>query len=122
MREFYAMIYSRLYILQTSGFESTISGPAASSLLGKLLEMQIIRNPDLLNQELWGQDPGICVITRPPGNSDGAEVREAVPYALGRKKKLKEYFMGTKNYINLLGLKGRKKALTSLYKNAGSVL
>lgn len=40
----------------------------------------------------------------------------------GEKEKVKECFTGTESYINVLGLKGRKKALTSLYKNASSIL
>lgn len=36
----------------------------------QLLEIQILRSPDLLNQELWGWSPTICVLLRLPGDSD----------------------------------------------------
>ena len=64
----------RLYTLQVSGSSSVMSGPAASPLPGKLLEMQIIRlQPRPLSQEFKGQDPGICFLIRTSGDSDGCQ-------------------------------------------------
>lgn len=52
---------------------------------------------------------------------DGKVKRTSAPN-IGRKKKLKGHFMGTKKHIHLLGLEGKMKALTSLHKYASSVL
>lgn len=52
VRVFYAMMVCWPNTLRASDSQSVVSGPATSSLPGKLLEMQI--NTDLLNQELWG--------------------------------------------------------------------
>lgn len=43
-----------------------VHGPTASTSPGDLLELQLLRvYPDLLNQQLWGQEPTVCVWTKP---------------------------------------------------------
>lgn len=52
-----------------SGSQSVVSVPAASTSLGDLIEMPVLRpNPDQLNQKLWGWDLAVSVSFSPPGD------------------------------------------------------
>lgn len=86
-----------LYPLQANGSQCVESGPAAASFALEIIRsanQQAGPNLDSLNQEFWSrtqesgfqQDLQVILMD--------AEVREPLLQALGRKKKLKEYFMG----------------------------